>query len=65
MIECMRNVAKKPQEEPMGMTDEAKEEIQIVLSLLKSTLTKKSCQHGNGLERQHLFYRYRCLCFTE
>ena len=40
MIECMRNAAKKPQEEPMGMTDEAKEEIQIVLSLLKSTLTK-------------------------
>ena len=40
MIECMRNVAKKPQEEPMGMADEAKEEIQIVLSLLKSTLMK-------------------------
>ena len=36
----MRNAAKKPQEEPMGMTDEAKEEIQIVLSLLKSTLIK-------------------------
>ena len=40
MIECMRNAAKKPQEEHMGMTDEAKEEIQIVLSFLKSTLTK-------------------------
>lgn len=40
MIECMRNAVKKPQEEPMGMTDEAKEEIQIVLSLLKSTLMK-------------------------
>ena len=40
MIECIRNAAKKPQEEPMGMTYEAKEEIQIVLSLLKSTLTK-------------------------
>ena len=40
MIECMRNVEKKPLGEPMGMTDEAKEEIQIVLSLLKSTLTK-------------------------
>ena len=36
----MRNAVKKSQEEPMGMTDEAKEEIQIVLSLLKSTLTK-------------------------
>ena len=40
MIECMRNAVKKSQEEPMGMTDEAKQEIQIVLSLLKSTLTK-------------------------
>ena len=40
MIECMRNSVKKSQEEPMGMTDEAKQEIQIVLSLLKSTLTK-------------------------
>ena len=40
MIECMRNAAKKPQEDHMGMTDEAKEEIQIVLSLLKSTLMK-------------------------
>ena len=36
----MRNAVKKPQEEPMGMADEAKEEIQIVLSLLKSTLMK-------------------------
>ena len=40
MIECMRNAVKEPQEEPMGMADEAKEEIQIVLSLLKSTLMK-------------------------
>ena len=40
MIECMRNAVKKSQEEPMGMTDEAKQEIQIVLSLLKSTLMK-------------------------
>ena len=40
MIECMRNVVKKSQEEPIGMADEAKEEIQIVLSLLKSTLMK-------------------------
>ena len=36
----MRNSVKKSQEEPMGMTDEAKQEIQIVLSLLKSTLMK-------------------------
>ena len=36
----MRNAANEPHEEPMGMTDEAKEEIQIVLSFLKSTLTK-------------------------
>lgn len=40
MIECMRNAVKNPQEEPMGMTDEAKGEIQIVLTLLKSTLVK-------------------------
>ncbi len=40
MIDCMRNAVKKPQEETMGMTDETKEEIQIVLSLLKSTLMK-------------------------
>ena len=31
MIECMRNAANEPQEEPIGMADEAKEEIQIVL----------------------------------
>ena len=40
MIECMRDAVKDTQEEPMGMADEAKEEIQIVLSLLKSTLMK-------------------------
>ena len=40
MIECMRDAGKGPQEQPMGMADEAKEEIQIVLSLLQSTLMK-------------------------
>lgn len=40
MIECMKNAAYKPQEESMGMKDETKEEIQIVLQLLKTTLMK-------------------------
>lgn len=40
MIECTRNAALEPQGEPIGMTDETKEEIQIVLQLLKTTLMK-------------------------
>ena len=40
MIECMRNAVQGSQEEHVGMTDETKEEIQIVLQLLKTTLMK-------------------------
>ena len=40
MIECTRNAEREPKEEPIGMTDETTEEIQIVLQLLKSTLMK-------------------------
>lgn len=40
MIECMKNTVQGSQEGPIGMTDETKEEIQIVLQLLKTTLMK-------------------------